>query len=38
MHGGIDCARRGLGTAYVNDPGPADVLIPEGFTRTENLY
>ena len=34
LSGGIDSALRGLGKASVHDLTPADVLIPEGFTRT----
>jgi pre-mycofactocin synthase len=34
LSGGIDSALRGLGKASVHDLTAADVLIPDGFTRT----
>ena len=33
LRGGIDSALRGLGRASVTELEPADVLVPEGFTR-----
>ena len=34
LSGGIDSALRGLGHSSIHDLTPADILIPEGFTRT----
>jgi L-lactate dehydrogenase (cytochrome)/glycolate oxidase len=34
LHGGIDSALLGLGRSSVHDLTPADLVIPDGFTRT----
>ncbi|MGW3285920.1 pre-mycofactocin synthase MftD [Streptomyces sp. NPDC001002] len=34
MAGGIDSTLRGLGRSSIHELGPADVLLPPGFTRT----
>ena len=34
LRGGIDSALMGLGRDSIHDLSPADILIPEGFTRT----
>jgi len=34
LRGGIDSALMGLGRSSIHDLTPADILIPEGFTRT----
>jgi isopentenyl diphosphate isomerase/L-lactate dehydrogenase-like FMN-dependent dehydrogenase len=34
LRGGIDSAVYGLGHSSIHDLSPADVIIPDGFTRT----